>query len=361
VQVVAFALSLMVLLLLTLVRTDILEEWRQTIPADAPNYFLINIEPESWPGIESFFREEMNTTPDFLPFIRGKLVRINGAPADQAEFTDPRGANFIRREANLTWRAELPESNKIEAGEWWGDDFEGEIQVSLEGGLARSLKVGIGDTLGFSVGGEEFDAPVTSLRTVEWDSMQPNFFVMLSPGIVRELPQTYVASVFVPPEKRRLLNQFVRAFPGVTLLDLEVILGQVRMVIERASLSVEYVFLFTLIAGIMVLLAAIQATRDERRFESALLHTLGASRSKILQGVAIEFITLGGLAGVLAALGATAVGYVLAEQIFDLDYVINPTLWVIGLLVGMVVVGVTGTLATRKAVSEPPVLVLREG
>jgi putative ABC transport system permease protein len=361
VQIVAFALSLMVLLLLTVVRTDILEEWRQTIPAEAPNYFLINIEPESWPGIETFFHEEMDTTPDFLPFIRGKLIRINGVPANETEFADPRGANFVRREANLTWRAELPESNKIEAGEWWADDFDGEIQVSLESSLARSLGVGIGDTLGFSVGGEEFDAPVTSLRTVEWDSMRPNFYVMLSPGLVRELPQTYVASVFVPPEKRRLLNQFVRAFPGVTLLDLEVILGQVRMVIERASLAVEYVFLFTLAAGIVVLLAAIQATRDERRFESALLHTLGASRRKILQGIAVEFIVLGGLAGVLAALGATAVGFVLAEQIFELDYVINPNLWVIGILAGAVVVGVTGTLATRKAVTEPPVVVLRDG
>jgi putative ABC transport system permease protein len=361
VQVVAFALSLMVLLLLTVVRTDILEEWRQTIPANAPNYFLINIEPESWPGIEAFFHEEMDTTPDFLPFIRGKLVRINGIPADETEFTDPRGANFVNREANLTWRAELPESNKIEAGEWWADDFDGEIQVSLESSLARSLGVGIGDTLGFSVGGEEFDAPVTSLRTVEWDSMRPNFYVMLSPGLVRELPQTYVASVFVPAEKRRLLNQFVRAFPGVTLLDLEVILGQVRMVIERVSLAVEYVFLFTLAAGIVVLLAAIQATRDERRFESALLHTLGASRRKILQGVAVEFIALGSLAGFLAALGATAVGYVLAERIFQLDYVINPYLWAIGILAGTVVVGVTGTLATRKAVTEPPIVVLRDG
>jgi putative ABC transport system permease protein len=361
VQIVAFALSLMVLLLLTVVRTDILEEWRETIPTDAPNYFLINIDPESWPGIERFFREEMGTQPDFLPFIRGKLARINGLPADQAEFMDPRGANFVSREANLTWRPELPDTNKIAAGEWWGEDYEGEIQVSLESSLARSLGVGIGDTLGFSVGGEEFDAPITSLRTVEWDSMQPNFYVMLSPGLVRELPQTYVASVYVQPENRRSLNRFVREFPEVTLFDLEVILGQVRMIIERASLAVEYVFLFTLIAGIVVLLAAIQATRDERRFESALLHTLGASRRKILQGIAVEFVALGSLAGVLAALGATAVGYVLAEQIFDLDYVIDPNLWFIGLLVGTVVVGLTGTLATRKAVTEPPVVVLRNG
>ena len=277
------------------------------------------------------------------------------------KFSDARGANFVLQETNLTWKAELPESNKIQAGQWWGADFDGEIQVSLDANIARSLGVGVGDTLGFNVGGEEFDAPVTSLRSIEWDSMQPNFYFMLSPGKVRELPQTYIASVFVPPEKRLTLNRFVRAFPEVTVFDLEAILGQVRMVIDRASMAVQYVFLFTLLAGVMVLLAAIQATRDERRFEGALLHTLGSSRRKILQGIAVEFVALGSLAGLLAALGATGVGYVLAERIFDLGYTVNPVLWLAGFLIGSIVVGVTGTWATRKAVIEPPVVVLRDG
>jgi len=360
VQIVAFALSLMVLLLLTLIRTDILDEWRRTIPADAPNYFLINIEPEKWPPIKTFFADELTVTPDFLPFIRGKIIRINAAPIDEFDFSDPRGANFVRQETNLTWKAELPESNKIQAGQWWGADYDGEIQISLDANLARSLGIGVGDTMGFNVGGEEFDAPVTSLRSIEWDSMQPNFYLMLSPGKVRDLPQTYIASVFVPPEQRLILNRFVRAFPGVTVFDLEVILGQVRMVIDRASMAVQYVFMFTLLAGVMVLLAAIQATRDERRFEAALLHTLGASRRKILQGIAVEFTALGALAGLLAAIGATGVGYVLAEKIFHLEYTVNPVLWLAGLLIGSFVVGVTGTWATRKAVNEPPVVVLRD-
>jgi putative ABC transport system permease protein len=202
---------------------------------------------------------------------------------------------------------------------------------------------------------------VTSLRSIEWDSMRPNFYLMLSPGAVEGLPQTIIASIFVPPEKRFSLNSFVRAFPGVTVFDLEVMLGQVRMVIDRASMAIQYVFLFTLLAGITVLLAAIQATRDERRFESALLHTLGARRNTILQGVAIEFVVLGGLAGILAALGATAVSYVLAEKVFNLDFSVSPVLWLVGMVMGCVVVGVTGTLATRKAVNEPPVVVLRDG
>ena len=215
--------------------------------------------------------------------------------------------------------------------------------------------------MSFDVGGEEFDAPVTSLRSIEWDSMAPNFYVVLSPGVVRELPQTFIASTFIARDRRMKLNQFVRDFPSVTVFDLEVILGQVRLVIDRASMAVQYVFLFTLLAGVMVLLAAIQATRDERRFESALLHTLGASRRKILQGIAVEFTALGSLAGALAALGATGVGYVLASRVFGLDYVVSPVLWAVGVAVGCIVVGLTGTWATRKAVNEPPVIVLRDG
>lgn len=360
VQIVAFALSMMVLLLLTIVRTDILEEWRATIPDDAPNYFLINIDPPQWPDIQEFFATELNATPEYLPFIRGKMVRINGVPVDEVDFGEGRQPFIVRQETNLTWRSELPDTNKVIAGRWWGADYEGEIQVSLAADIARSLRIGVGDTVGFNIGGEEFDAPVTSLRSIEWDSMRPNFYIMLSPGLAAELPQTIIASVHVPSDQRLVLNSFVRAFPGVTVFDLEVILGQVRMVIDRASIAVQYVFLFTLLAGIIVLLAAIQATRDERRFESALLHTLGARRRMILQGIAVEFVALGSLAGILAAFGATAVGYVMAEQVFDLDYTVDPVLWVVGLVFGSAIVGVTGTLATRKAVTEPPIIVLRD-
>ncbi|MFQ5635536.1 MAG: ABC transporter permease [Gammaproteobacteria bacterium] len=361
VQIVAFALSLMVLLLLTVVRTDILDEWRTTLPKDAPNYFLINIDPAQWPGIQQLFRDELDAEPDYLPFIRGKIVRINGQSVEDHEFTSLRGRRFVRQETNLTWGAELPESNSVTAGEWWGADYSGDIQVSLSADIFAALGLSIGDTLGFDVGGEEFDAPVTSARAVEWDSMRPNFYVMLSPGLAERLPQTMIASVYIPPDRRFVLNSFVRAYPGVTVFDLGVILGQVRMVIDRASLSVQYVFMFTLLSGIVVLLAAIQATRDERRFESALLHTLGAQRSKILQGIAVEFVALGSLAGIMAALGATAVGFVIAEKLFKLDYTVDPLLWVVGLTAGSVVVGVTGTLATRRAVREPPVVVLRDG
>jgi putative ABC transport system permease protein len=360
VQIVGFGLGLMVLLLLTIVRNDLLTAWRRTIPADAPNYFLINIAPETWPAMREFIMREIGSEPQSLPFIRGRLTAINGIPVEQLTLRNMQGANFVRREQNITWTARLPESNSIREGQWWGEDYRGAPQISLEEDVARGLAVKLGDTMRFNVGGEEFAAPVTSIRFIEWDSFAPNFYLMLSPGLAGELPQTYIASFNVPPERRRMLNQLVRRFPGVTVFDLEVILAQVRLVVDRASMAVQYVFLFTLLAGVMVLLAAVQVTRDERRFESAILHALGADRRKILQGVAVEFTALGGLAGALAALGATAIGYVLAERVFDLDYAVSPLLWPVGLVVGSVLVGLTGTLATRKAVTEPPVTVLRE-
>jgi putative ABC transport system permease protein len=360
VQIVAFGLSLMVLLLLGVVRNDILKTWAQTLPSTAPNQFMINIEPDQLDGLKAFFKAEVGQVPFSLPLIRGRLTAVNGIPIKEFKVTNARGASFLNREANLTWTDTLPASNVVTAGKWWGTGFEGPLQLSLDAELATNLGVKLGDSLTFNVAGEDIQAPVTSLRVIEWDSFQPNFFVVLSPGVAADLPQTYLASVYVPRDRVEMLSRLVRQFPGVTVLDLEVILSQVRSVIDKASMAVQYVFLFTLLAGVVVLLAAIQLTRDERRFESAILHTLGASRRKILQGVAIEFVTLGSLAGVLAAVGATLLGWGLATYAFKLDYSVSPLLWPLGLATGALIVGVTGTLATRRAVNEPPVAVLRD-
>ncbi|MDH5274960.1 MAG: ABC transporter permease [Gammaproteobacteria bacterium] len=360
VQIVAFGLSLMVLLLLGVVRNDILKTWEQTVPANAPNQFMINIEPDQLPGLKAFFREEVGKEPFSLPLIRGRLTAVNGTPIKQVKVTNAQGAAFLQREANLTWTDALPASNVVTAGEWWGAGYAGPLQLSLDAELATNLGVKVGDSLTFNVAGEDIQAPVTSLRTIEWDSFQPNFYVVLSPGVAADLPQTYLASVYVPRDRVEMLSRLVRQFPGVTVLDLEVILSQVRSVIDKASMAVQYVFLFTLLAGVVVLLAAIQLTRDERRFESAILHTLGAARRKILQGVAVEFVTLGSLAGVLAAVGATLLGWALATYAFKLEYTVSALLWPLGLAAGALIVGITGTLATRKAVNEPPVAVLRD-
>jgi putative ABC transport system permease protein len=359
VQIVAFGLGLMVLLVLSVVRNDILNDWSRSLPEDAPNYFLLNIEPDDWDGIAALFESELGNVPEFLPLIRGRMSAINGVQIEDIQFAERQAQRFVNRESNLTWTAKLPDSNRIEAGEWWPEDYDGALQLSIDARMAQQMGISIGDVISMTVGGEEISAPVSSLRFIEWDSLSPNFYLVFSPGDVRYLPQTYLTSLYVSDDKRDVLKTLLQRYPEVTLFDLEVALAQVRDIVDKATLAIEYVFVFTLLAGIIVLLAAIQVTRDERRFESAILHTLGARRSQILQAVAAEFIALGGLAGLLAALGASFVGYCLARWVFDLSYEIDPILWLAGLLGGALVVGVTGTLATRKAVNEPPVRVLR--
>jgi len=200
---------------------------------------------------------------------------------------------------------------------------------------------------------------VTSFREVQWDSFRPNFFMVFSPGTLDDTTGTYITSVHIAQEQRRMLLDFSRQFPEVTAIDLDAILTQVRGVMDKASLAVQYVFAFTLLAGITVLLAAIQATRDERRYESAMLRTLGASRSVVFQGIAAEFMVLGALAGLLAAAGATVAGYFLAREVFDLTYTPGALIWIAGLAGGALLVGIAGVLAARSVVTHPPVATLR--
>jgi putative ABC transport system permease protein len=361
IQIVAFGLGLMVLLLLAVVRNDLMQEWRASLPENAPNHFMINIRPDQTTQIREFFAEHGVTPPQLVPMIRARLIRINGTATGELNIPTDRGRDFLDREANLTWSDTLQEDNKLVAGQWWQPDDGGGARVSVEIKLAEALGLKLGDELTYDVAGEIISARVSSFREVQWDSFRPNFFMVFSPGTLNDSTGTYITSVHIPREQRPLLLDFVREFPEVTAIDLEAILTQVRGVMDKASLAVQYVFGFTLLAGITVLLAAIQATRDERRYESAMLRTLGASRRVVLQGVAAEFTTLGILAGTLAAIGATAAGYFLATRLFNLDYTFDVTVWAVGLLTGAALVGISGTLATRSVVNHPPVATLRGG
>lgn len=361
IQIVAFGLGLMVLLLLAVVRNDLMQEWRASLPANAPNHFMINIRPEQTTAVGDFFAEHGVTPPQLVPMVRARLIKISGTSSADLHIRNDRGRDFLDREANLTWAQTLQEDNKIVAGQWWREGDGGGPRVSVEIELAEALGLKLGDELTYDVAGETIVARVSSFREVQWDSFRPNFFMVFSPGTLDDSTGTYITSVHIPRGQRPLLLDFVRKFPEVTAIDLEAILTQVRGVMDKASLAVQYVFGFTLLAGITVLLAAIQATRDERRYESAMLRTLGASRRVVLQGVAAEFTTLGILSGTLAAMGATAAGYFLATRLFNLDYTFDITVWAVGLVAGATLVGVSGTLATRSVVDHPPVATLRGG
>jgi putative ABC transport system permease protein len=360
IQIVAFGLGLMVLLLLAVVRNDLMQEWRASLPENAANHFMINIRPDQADAVRDFFRQREFETPELVPMVRARLVQINEQPVTDIAFPSDRGREFVEREANLTWSETMQVDNKLVQGTWWTEE-EGPPRVSVEIEIAEALGLKIGDELTYDVAGEVVTASVSSFREVQWDTFRPNFFLVFSPGVLNDQTGTYITSVHVPRERRPILLQFMRAFPEVTTIDLDAILAQVRGVMDKASLAVQYVFGFTLLAGVTVLLAAIQATKDERRYESAMLRTLGARRRIVLQGVAAEFITLGLLSGTLAAIGATIAGYFLATRVFNLDYTFDITVWLVGLIAGAVLVGVSGTLATRSVVSHPPIETLRRG
>jgi len=360
VQIVAFGLGLMVLLLLAVVRTDLLEDWRASLPENVPNHFLINIRPTEQQAVREFFVSRGVAEPRLYPMIRARLTTINGRPTSELSFESGRAQNFAEREQNLTWASEPQADNKIVAGRWWNESDAGRALVSVATDFQEELDLKLGDRLTFDVAGETLEVEIANVREVQWDSFQPNFFLVLPPGLLDQAAGSYMTSVYLDAEQRRSLVQLVRQFPSVSIFDLDALLRQVRDVMDKASLAVQYVFLFTLLAGITVLLAAIQATRDERRYESAMLRTLGATRRTVLQGVAAEFVALGLLSGLLGALGATVAGYFLATRLFNLEYSVDLWVWAVGLGFGVLVVGVSGTLATRSVINHPPVATLRQ-
>jgi putative ABC transport system permease protein len=358
VQVVAFGIGLMVLLLLTSVRTDLMTEWQATLPENAPNHFLINIQPHEREALGAMLAAAGASEPSFTPLVRARMSHINGVPVDDYPAATPRGSDELDDETNLTWSTTLPADNALASGDWWSEGDE-VPQISLEEELRAAIGLRLGDEITYAIGGESLTVRLTSTRNVHWESFRPNFFMVLSPGVIERFAHTYITSLYLAPEQRRITVDLVRQFPSVSVFDIGAVLEQVRRSMDRAALAVQYVFLFTLAAGVTVLLAAIQATRDERLFESAVLRTLGAKRSVVLQGVAAEFTALGLLAGTLAAAGAASIGYVIATRLFQLDFAPSLALWIGGLVAGALVVGISGTLAVRSVINHSPVATLR--
>jgi putative ABC transport system permease protein len=359
-QIVAFGLGIMVLLLLAVVRGDLLADWRRSLKVDVPNNFLINIRPEERQPLDDFLRGHGFGSPILYPMVRARISGIDGTSSDAIKVDNEAGKGFLEREQNLTWSADLMPDNQLLAGRWWTPADDGKPLVSISTEYQEALHLKLGDTLSLDVAGEPLTVTVASIRKIRWDSFRPNFFLVFPPGLLDGAAGTYMTSLYLTPAQRPALVDLVRAFPTISVFDVDAILKQIREIMDRATLAVQYVFLFTLVAGIIVLLAAVQATRDERRYESAMLRTLGASRMTVLQGVAAEFSALGFLSGTLAAVGATAIGWVLARRLFSLAYTFDAWVWVLGLVCGTLLVGISGTLATRRVVDTPPIVSLRE-
>ena len=359
VQVVAFGLGLTVLLLLTIVRTDLLEGWRQTLDTNAPNHFMINIQPHELDSVADIVGTAGIEAPEFVPLVRARMTTINGVSVKDREYPTRDGEWMANREANLSFAAALSSSNEIVDGEWWPEDYAGPPLVSVEEEAAVETGLVVGDRMTFTIAGQELEVTVASTRKVNWDSFQPNFFMVFSPGALDGMPTTYISSLRIEQEQQPVLVKLVRTHPSISVIDLDSILQQVRGIIEKASLAVQAVFVFTLAAGIAVLFAAVQSTIDERRFESAMLRALGARKRTVFAGVMAEFAALGVAAGVLASAGASILAAIVAVRLFDLPYVFNPLLWTAGVAAGVIVVCASGFVAARGAINAPPVDVLR--
>ncbi len=358
-QVLGIGLGLTLMLLLTLVRTDLLDGWRERVPDDAPNYFLINVQPDETENVNDFLRQRADVKTTLYPMVRGRLVEINGQSVSPEDYPEGRPRRLASREFNLSWTDEIPADNKLEAGRWWSATDNDRNWFSVEEGIADTLGIKIGDKLTYRIAGETVEAEVRNLRWVEWDSFNVNFFVVANPGVLNDYPATYITSFYLPDEHKPVLNELVREFPSATVLDVDTLLTQVRQIMDQVIKTVEYVFGFTLLAGLLVLLAAMQSTHDERRYETALLTAVGASRAQILRGLAAEFSVIGLLAGALSGIAASLASWLLAAYVFNIPFEINPLIWLFGLGGGVLVVLIAGLAGTSKVLRYPPLAVLR--
>lgn len=358
---VAFGVGIMALLLLTLVRVDLLEAWRAELPADAPNHFVINVQPDEVEALRERIAAAGVEVRGLFPMIRGRLLSINGEPVSEDDYPDDdRAQRLATRDFNLSFAAEPRADNPLVAGQWWAPDTD-QLLWSVEDGIAKTLGIEMGDELRYRVAGSEVVARVANLREVSWDSFQVNFFVTGTPATLAAAPATYITSFHLPPAEAALVPALLREFPGITLIDVDGLMQRVRQIVDRAAAAVEFVFAFTLLAGVVVLIAAVQASRAERARESALLRALGASRGQVIGGVIAEFAALGLLAGALAAAAASLLGWAVAAQVFQVDYTFNPWLWLIGAGGGALGIAAVGLAATRGVLARPPLQGLREG
>jgi len=359
VQVVSLSLGLMALLLLTVVRGDLMSAWRLATPPDAPNRFIINIQPEQAAGVEQQLRGAGVAKPLLYPMIRGRLTAINGRQLTRDTYRNDDARRLAEREFNLSTVRDLPETNQVVAGSWY-KDAPGVAEASVEQGLAKTLGLKLGDVMRFDMAGMPVEAKVTSLRKLEWGSMRANFFVIINPAAMAHAPASYMTAFHLPGSGANLTNALTRAYPNLTVIDVSGIIRQLQEVLDQVVVAVEFLFLFTLASGVLVLYAALMGSQSERTREAGLLRALGATRGQLATAQRIEFVLVGGLSGLLAASGAAAMGWVLAEYVFKFAWRFEPQVWLAGVVVGAACALVGGWLGLRSVLRQPPLQTLRE-
>lgn len=356
IQIVIFSLAIMLLLVLLLVRTSLVEEWQVQLPDGTPNHFMVNIAPGEEREIGVLLDQNNIDREPLYPMVRGRITHLgDDLLEDRQSANDP----VMDWELNMTWSEALPPGNEITQGDWWSDDSD-MPQVSVEADAAKRLNIQVGETISFKIGALDLVARVSSVRSLDWESLQPNFYIVFEPGALEEYPSTYMTSFYLDPEQKLFLNDLIRAHPTVTVIEMDVVIEQIKSIIDQVTRAIELVLVIILVAGSLVLIAGVQSSLDLRLQESAIVRTLGGSRRLILGSLVIEFVSLGLMAGALATVGAEFAVYLLQQEVLDMTFKMHPALWVLGPLVGAVVIGGVGVASCRKVVESPPALILRE-
>jgi putative ABC transport system permease protein len=358
IQMVGFSGAIALLMIMVVVRTSLIDEWRFQLAEDAPNHFLVNVAPYELDGVRDLVNEQNLETAGWYAMVRGRMTAINGQLITEAQKDSHES---FRRELNLSWTSELPEGNKITDGQWWDevDSATTIAPVSLEEELAQELGLKLGDRITFSVGGLIFESEVANTRSLNWDNMTPNFYFLFPEGLLEEYPRTSMTSLYIPPKQKLLVNDLLRKYPTVQVIELDKIIDRIRTIVSQVTRGLEVMTLLILSCGVLVMFAAVSLSMSERLQESAVLRTLGSSRRLILGIQLVEFSTLGIMAGLLASIGAEATVAMLQRFMFDLPFALHPWLWVTGPLLGGLLVGALGIAYSRKAVVQPPLEVLK--
>ena len=361
-QIMIFGLAIMLLLILVLIRTSLLDEWRQQIPENAPNHFVMNVTRDQVGPMQTLLEEHTDYEGTLFPMMRGRIEAVNDTPVrdyQRRNRSEDRGGPRLSSERNLTWTDDPPPNNKMITGSWWPKDTQ-ESLVSIEQGYAFGWGLRVGDELTFDLGGLKVVAKVANIRSVEWDSLRPNFFIIFSEAALADVPATYMTSFYLSPDRKRFLNDILSNYPTITVIEVDELINQVQQIVSRVTQAVELVLVLVLGAGALVLIASIQASRDQRMKEHALIRTLGGSRRLIAGSLASEFSILGLFAGVVAVVGAEITVYALESQVFEMPYQARPWFWLVGPLLGTLIVVTVGYLGTRSLISAPPATILRD-
>ena len=354
-QVLVFGLCIMLGLLMVLLRGALMDDWQRQLPPRTPNHFLLNIAPYQVEPLERFLSERGLAHAGLFPMVPGRVMEVNGAPARVQAGHELN----LDRDWNLAWSDRLPEGNRLSDGQWWAPDARDE--VSVEAGVARALGLKLGDRLTLQVGADRIETRVTSVRDLDWDSMRPNFFLIFPRANLESQAAMWLTSFYLPPESGTVLNALLRAFPTVSVIEMESILAQVRSMTRQLSMAVELVLGLLLVAGMLVMVASVQAGLELRFRESAVLRALGAGRGLVLGSLVLEFALLGAFAGLLASAGAETAAWLVETRLMDLEPRLHPVAWFAGPVFGAVVCAALGMWSCRRVVNTPPVAVLRLG